>query len=124
LKISCVSGTGPPQLIFEGTFSAAQLEHAFDSAISGPGFVEGMGVGLVIDTTHSESDFSHDEIKELAYHIAKKQESFGCRLALVVSPAKLHHYGLARMFSTYAELRDLIVGVFTSSDEALRWLRA
>lgn len=122
MKISYVSGDEPPQLIFEGVFSAVQLEHAFDFTISEPGFEKGLG--LVIDTVLSETSLSHDEIKELAHHIAEKRESFGCRLAMVVSSAKLHHYGLARMFSIYAEFRDLIVGVFTSSEEALRWLRA
>lgn len=120
LRISYVDDGGTPQLLFEGDVSAAQSLHAFDAVISEPEFTQ--GVGLVIDATGHHHSFSRDEVQLLARHMAEKRESLGNRLAVVVSPDSEFHYGLARMFSIYAELGGLAVGVFTATEEALRWL--
>ena len=45
-------------------------------------------------------------------------------MAVVVSSDHDLQYGLARMFSAYADLHDLTVGVFTTTEEALRWIGA
>jgi hypothetical protein len=122
LKICYVADGGSPQLVFEGEISADQTGHVFDAAVTAPEFQQ--GVGLVIDMSEHHNPFSHEEIRRLAAHAAGQRDLLGRRKAVVVLPDNDLQYGLARMFSTYAELNGLSVEVFTANDEALRWLRA
>lgn len=122
LKISYIAGCGTPQLVFEGNVSAAQVGHAFDAVVTEPEFARGLG--LVVDATGLRHEYSHDEIRLLAEHVAAKREELGHRLAVVISHDRDLQYGLARMFASYAACHDLTVSIFHAPDEALNWLLA
>ena len=121
LQISYVSD-GSPKLVFEGDVKASQIKHAFDAVVSGPEFAR--GAGLVVDATGLHHEYSEEEIRTLAMHMAAQRDSLGRHLAVVVSPDSKLQFGLARMFATYADIHELKVSVFTSLDEALRWLES
>ena len=80
------------------------------------------GVGTIIDIRDSESERTHEEIRQIAKLLGEQRGKTGDRLAVVVSDAL--HYGLGRMFAAYAEFRDLSVEVFTNLEDANRWLEA
>ena len=121
LRICYVDGDSPV-LIFEGDVQADQVEHAFDAVVSGPTFDRSRG--LVVDTTALTREYSHDEIRNLAEHLARRRDELGHRLALIVSPESKLQYGLARMFSVYASMHDLTVAIFVEESDAVRFLVA
>ena len=121
LRISYVGGDSP-ELIFEGDVLASQVKHAFDAVVSGPEFARGHG--LVLDATGLSREFSHDEIRAMAAHMAEHRDELGHRLAVVVSPESKLQYGLARMFSVYASMHDLTVAIFLDQADATRFIVA
>lgn len=120
LKICYVSKDGLPELIFRGEVSLAQMEHAFDSVCTAPGFPT--GGGMLVDVTNVEEARSEDEIQQLATFLGGRKDLLGDHIGLVVSSSNPAHYGTARMLSAYAEPEGLTVGVFTSAEKASEWL--
>jgi hypothetical protein len=121
LKI-CYVGGDSPELIFEGDVQAVQVKHAFDAVVSGPTFTPCQG--LILDATGLRHEFSHEEIRTMAEHMAERRDELGHRLAVVVSAENKLQFGLARMFSVYAGMHDLTVAIFTRESDAVRFIVA
>lgn len=120
LRISYTRDEGSPELAFAGEYSLEQVERAFAAVLGGSD--EECGKGLIVDTTESETEFTHEELRSLANFLARRRERLGHRMALLVSSDSALHYATARVLSSYAEPEGLVMGVFTSMDEATRWI--
>lgn len=107
-----------PRIISEGVVTLDEIKEAFTEALADPSFRTGQGT--IVDVTGSESDRTHEEVRQLAVFLAERRAELGHRVAIVVS--KSLHYGLGRMLSAYAEIQHLNVEVFQQLDDAIQWM--
>jgi hypothetical protein len=75
---------------------------------------------LLVHDRSSTFDASSEGLEDLAVAFAKIGDRMSHRWAIVVE--KTYHYGLARMFSVFGERHGLTTQIFTSVDEAKKWL--
>jgi hypothetical protein len=92
---------------------------AIQGATESDGFEKGMN--LLLDITDSEETRTSHQMEELAAKISSLRLVMGRRVAMCVKQA--HHYGLARMHSTFGERFGMQYAVFVNLDEAKEWLR-
>lgn len=102
----------------EGEFTMDNVREIVDWVNTEPTLPERIKL-LIIDRS-TTFDPSTMELEEVAAIYATVRERISSRWALVVS--KQYHYGLARMYSVFAERYGLDARVFTSADEARAWL--
>ena len=107
-----------PRIIGEGVMTLDEIEKAFIDALADPSFARGQGI--IVDVTGSESDRTHDEIRQFAVFLGERRAEMGNRMAIVVSDSL--HYGLGRMLSVYAEFQHLDVAVFRQFEDAIQWM--
>jgi hypothetical protein len=101
-----------------GHYTFEESLAAIEAATEGEGFEKGMG--LLLDITESEETRTSYQMEELAARIGALRLVIGRRVALLVKQA--HHYGLARMHSTFGERYGMDYSVFLDLEEAKKWL--
>ena len=79
------------------------------------------GINVLIDVRQSKETRSSEEMRAIADLFASSS-SFNGRCAMLVNPDSAVRYGLARMLSAFADMRNLEFSVFHEEKAALAWL--
>jgi hypothetical protein len=101
-----------------GQYTFEESLEAIEGVVDDDRFAQGMH--LLIDITDSEETRTSHQMEELAARIGAMKIQIGRRVALCVKQA--HHYGLARMHSTFATRYGMEYQVFLDAQEARDWL--
>ena len=102
-----------------GKYSFEESLEAIERATEDEAYEKGMC--LLLDITESGETRTSYEMEELAGKIGSLRLVIGKRVALYVRQA--HHYGLARMHSTFGKRFGMQYAVFVELDDAKEWLR-
>ncbi len=94
--------------------------HALDEIVADP--ARPAPSHLILDVTRSESfqRRATADLRAITEHFLRHASVFERRCAVVVEGAV--GYGLARMTSTWLEMEDVQVRIFSDTEEASRWL--
>lgn len=101
-----------------GRYTFEESLERIEGVVDDERFVEGMN--MLIDVTGSDETRTSHQMEELAARIGAMKIHIGNRVALCVKQA--HHYGLARMLSTFAIRFGMRYQVFLDAHEAREWL--
>lgn len=103
-----------------GTYEPDEIIVRFREALEDPACPS--PVGLLIDTTRSESMATRPphELARVAQYLEPFSDRIGGRCAVVAPTDVL--YGLSRLAGTYAELSGIETRVFRDAAEAIAWL--
>jgi hypothetical protein len=101
-----------------GHYTFEESLEAIEGVVDDERFAKGMH--LLIDITDSEETRTSHQMEELAARIGAMRIHIGRRVGLCVKQA--HHYGLARMHSTFAARYGMKYRVFVDREEAMDWL--
>ncbi|HTC95241.1 MAG TPA: hypothetical protein VK699_17480 [Terriglobales bacterium] len=78
------------------------------------------GMQLLIDLTSVKPELSFGELRELVWHVKKLIQSGVSDIAITAAGDFV--YGLARVFSAYADIDGFNVSVFRTQEKARTWL--
>lgn len=104
--------------VVEGDYGLDEMRGAAERALSDPGFRDGFAV--LIDVRETPSSPSRQLLEETVHFLASLRPRMGPRWAVVAGD--LLHYGLGRMFGTFADFRGVEVQVFDDPSRAEAWL--
>ncbi len=110
---------GLVQIKLIGKYTFEESLDAIEKATQDKEFENGMC--LLLNIAESDETRTSYEMEELAEKIGSLRLVIGKRVALFVRQA--HHYGLARMHSTFGKRFGMEYAVFVSLDDAKEWLR-
>jgi hypothetical protein len=119
MPIVSVIEPGLVHIKLTGKYTFEESLEAIERATEDEAFENGMC--LLLDITASRETRTSYEMEELAGKIGSLRLVIGKRVALYVRQA--HHYGLARMHSTFGKRFGMEYAVFVKLDEAKDWLR-
>lgn len=95
---------------FERNLMAAIIDSAFNPPMK-----------TMIDLVQAESSITTDDLKIGAMRIGELKDYIAPHAAVLAKPKSLL-YGLARIFSIYAEEEGMMIEVFTERSKALNYL--
>lgn len=122
MQITYIARSGAPQILVEGTVSSGHVARLIRAFVKDPEFRTGRG--LLLDGTLHHIRYSHDEVFELARELAPLAARVGGRAAVVVPLEDSVHFGLARMFASYAGSMGFEVAVFFDREQAQEWVES
>lgn len=107
-------------LTLDGDYTFPEMQNAVVEALTHPDYRP--GTSLLIDARRSLAAPSVEEVRARARWMASlRGRGLSSRCATVSSP-EAFRYGLTRMLSAYVEHAGIEMRVFSSLEEAERWL--
>ena len=80
------------------------------------------GMQLLIDATCVKPELSFDELRQLAWHVNRVVRNGVRSIAITANGDFI--YGLARVFSAYADMDGFNVSIFRTQETARTWLES
>lgn len=105
-------------LVARGRLTLDEVRRVHAEVLADPRMVP--GVRILADNREMQGAFSAGELRTIARDMVPFSER-GIETIAIVCTSTLH-YGVARMFSAFAEPFNLHVGVFRDYGEAEQWL--
>lgn len=103
----------------QGTPKVSDIRHTIEALLDHPDHLDGMDE--IWDFREASLTFSANELEDLALFVNQHLDKLARHTALVVS--KDLEYGIARMWSAYAEAKaPQVRHIFRDMEEALDWL--
>ncbi|MBV9505295.1 MAG: hypothetical protein JO323_09870 [Acidobacteriia bacterium] len=97
-----------------------EVTTALNAAMADSAFKRGMS--LLLDVRRCTHDPTSDDFRQWAISLAaRRAKGLSARCAVVIGP-RAYDYGVARMGAAYLDNKGIHMGIFTSLDEAIRWL--
>jgi len=118
MKYTIFRDTNVATVIVADAVTLQDCVRSVDSFLTGASLQPGMQ--LLIDLTSIKPELSFGELRELVWHVKKLVQS-GVR-NIAVTAAGDFVYGLARVFSAYADIDGFNVAVFRTQEKARTWL--
>jgi hypothetical protein len=104
-----------------GNYTFEETYNNYKAALNDPKSAD--GINVLIDVRSSKETRTSEEMRAIADLFAASS-CFKGRCAMLVSPDSAVRYGLARMLSAFADMRNLKFSVFHEEKAALAWLKA
>jgi hypothetical protein len=102
-----------------GNYTFEETYNNYKAALDDP--KSAGGINVLIDVRQSKETRSSEEMRAIADLFAASS-SFNGRCAMLVNPDSAVRYGLARMLSAFADMRNVEFAVFHEEKAALAWL--
>jgi len=106
-------------VMVEGDYASEELRRVGDAAVRAPGLPHPAPVLLDMSKAAGLNARSGRQLRATAAFFAERADRI--RRIAILAPTDLS-YGLMRMGATFGETMGLVVGVFRSLDEAMRFL--
>ncbi len=104
-----------------GNYAFEETYNNYKAALNDPKSAD--GINALVDVRESRETRTSEEMRAIADLFALSSHFKG-RCAMLVSPDSAVRYGLARMLSAFADMRNLTFSVFHEEKAALNWLEA